>query len=59
MVKVILISDISLPYAKIGSWTTLYKNYLQGKHQIDCIICYKTYFTRKYFFFSIYNRTTQ
>lgn len=41
MVKVILISDISLPYAKIGSWTTLYKNYLQGKHQIDCIICYK------------------
>lgn len=41
MPKVILISQVPLPYQKIGSWTTLYKNYLQHNHQIDCIICEK------------------
>jgi glycosyltransferase involved in cell wall biosynthesis len=39
MPKVILLSQFSLPYSKIGSWTTLYKNYLQGEHQIDFIVC--------------------
>lgn len=37
--KVILISQLPLPYSKIGSWTTLYKNYLESNHQIDHIIC--------------------
>lgn len=37
--KVILISQLPLPYPKIGSWTTLYKNYLESNHQIDYIIC--------------------
>jgi len=39
MPKVILLSQFPLPYSKIGSWTTLYKNYLQGEHQIDFIVC--------------------
>ncbi|WP_026714572.1 glycosyltransferase family 4 protein [Flavobacterium daejeonense] len=39
MTKVILISQVPLPYEKIGSWTTLYKNYLQQDHQIDFIVC--------------------
>lgn len=40
MTKVILISQMPLPYHKIGSWTTLYKNYLESdSHQIDFIIC--------------------
>jgi len=39
MAKVILISQFPLPYSKIGSWTTLYQNYLEGKHSIDYIIC--------------------
>lgn len=39
MTKVILISNLSLPYAKIGSWTTLYHNYIAGQHQVDYIIC--------------------
>ncbi|PWA09941.1 glycosyltransferase family 4 protein [Flavobacterium laiguense] len=37
--KVILLSQVSLPFSGIGSWTTLYKNYLQGDHQIDFIVC--------------------
>lgn len=37
--KVILISQLPLPYPKIGSWTTLYKNYLNDDHQIDYIVC--------------------
>jgi glycosyltransferase involved in cell wall biosynthesis len=41
MTKVILISQFPLPYLKIGSWTTLYKNYLEGNHQIDYIVCEK------------------
>ncbi|KRD07462.1 glycosyl transferase family 1 [Flavobacterium sp. Root901] len=42
MTKTILISQVPLPYSKIGSWTTLYKNYLQGDHRIDYVICPKT-----------------
>jgi glycosyltransferase involved in cell wall biosynthesis len=39
-VKVILISHLPLPYHSIGSWTTLYHNYIRkNKHQIDAIIC--------------------
>jgi len=41
MAKVILLSQYPLPYSKIGSWTNMYKNYLQGQHQIDYIICEK------------------
>ncbi|QSS96403.1 glycosyltransferase family 4 protein [Psychroflexus sp. ALD_RP9] len=38
--KVILISHLPLPYHGIGSWTTLYHNYMiKGRHQIDAIIC--------------------
>lgn len=39
--KVILISQSELPSTKIGSWTVLYKNYLEGNHAIDYIICPK------------------
>ena len=39
MPKVILLSQVALPFSKIGSWTTLYKNYLQGNHSIDYIVC--------------------
>ena len=39
MSKVILISQIELPSSSIGSWTTLYKNYLEGNHEIDYLIC--------------------
>ena len=41
MAKVILLSQIPLPYTKIGSWSTLYGNYFQENHQIDFIICPK------------------
>jgi glycosyltransferase involved in cell wall biosynthesis len=41
MSKVILISQIPLPYSKIGSWTTLYDNYLRNQSKIDCVICQK------------------
>ena len=41
MPKVILISQAPLPYSKIGSWTTMYKNYLEVNHQIDYIVCEK------------------
>lgn len=41
MVKVILLSQVSLPFSKIGSWTTLYKNYLEKNHEIDYIVCSK------------------
>jgi len=40
-VKVILISQVPLPFSKIGSWTTLYKNYLEDHNQIDYIVCCK------------------
>ncbi|PVX46624.1 glycosyltransferase involved in cell wall biosynthesis [Flavobacterium sp. 103] len=39
MTKVILLSQVPLPFSKIGSWTTLYKNYLQKEHQVDFIVC--------------------
>jgi glycosyltransferase involved in cell wall biosynthesis len=39
MPQVILISQVPLPFSNIGSWTTLYKNYLNGEHQVDWIIC--------------------
>lgn len=39
MSKVILLSQFPLPFSKIGSWTTIYKNYLNGNHQIDFIVC--------------------
>ncbi|MBD3583437.1 glycosyltransferase family 4 protein [Flavobacterium selenitireducens] len=40
MPKVILVSTFPLPYSKIGSWTTMYRNYLEsGNHNIDHIIC--------------------
>ncbi|MDR6846421.1 glycosyltransferase family 4 protein [Flavobacterium granuli] len=41
MIKVVLISQFPLPYSKIGSWTTLYKNYLENDNKIDCIVCPK------------------
>lgn len=40
MPKVILISQNPLPNPKIGSWTTMYKNYFESKkNSIDTIIC--------------------
>ncbi len=39
MPKVILISQVPLPYHTIGSWTTLYKNYFHRNHLIDTIVC--------------------
>lgn len=40
MTKVVLISQVPLPYSKIGSWTTLYKNYiLSNENLIDYVIC--------------------
>lgn len=39
MSKVILISQVPLPHKNIGSWTTLYKNYLENNHKIDYIVC--------------------
>lgn len=41
MIKVILLSQEPLPFSKIGSWTTLYKNYLENSHKIDYIVCPK------------------
>jgi glycosyltransferase involved in cell wall biosynthesis len=43
MPKVILISQFPLPYHGIGSWTTLYDNYLESNHHcIDAILCEKS-----------------
>ncbi len=41
MPEIILFSQIPLPYSKIGSWSTLYDNYLSQNHQIDFLICEK------------------
>lgn len=41
MAKVILLSQFPLPYSHIGSWTTMYRNYLQGKNSIDILVCEK------------------
>lgn len=38
-VKTLLLSQFPLPYAHIGSWTTLYRNYLSAAHGIDILIC--------------------
>lgn len=43
MAKVILLSQIQMPFHKIGSWTTLYKNYLSDSHSIDYIVCEKPF----------------
>ena len=61
MSKVILISQIPLPYSKIGSWTTLYDNYLKNDDEIDIIICPYTaiqYPNKKYYFFAIFVLST-
>lgn len=42
--KVVLISQFALPYSKVGSWTKLYKSYLEGDHNIDYIVCPKPEF---------------
>ncbi|WP_159023053.1 glycosyltransferase family 4 protein [Formosa sp. L2A11] len=47
MTKVILLSQFPLPYHKIGSWTTMYKNYLESNHNIDYIVCEKPEFLFK------------
>ena len=40
MAEVILISQFALPYSKIGSWTTLYSNYIENyPHLLDYVIC--------------------
>jgi hypothetical protein len=39
MPKVILLSQVALPFSEIGSRTTLYKNYLARDHLVDCIVC--------------------
>ena len=39
MPKVILLSQVSLPFSNIGSWTTLYKNYFQDNHTVDYVVC--------------------
>ncbi|NAS29824.1 glycosyltransferase [Flavobacteriaceae bacterium R38] len=41
MPETVLLSQYPLPYHKLGSWTTLYMNYLNTDHQIDHIICEK------------------
>ncbi|HEU0135866.1 MAG TPA: glycosyl transferase family 1, partial [Flavobacterium sp.] len=38
-------SNFPLPYHKVGSWTTLYQNYLSDKHQINVIVCPEPKFT--------------
>lgn len=53
MSKVILLSQIPLPYSQIGSWTTLYKNYLESEHNIDAIVCPKPDFNFKNIQYSI------
>lgn len=56
MSKVILVSKAPLPFSEIGSWTTLYKNYLENDHKIDCIVCLKpqnTYDGIKYSFVNL------
>jgi len=41
MAQTILISQVPLPYSQIGSWTTLYHNYLIDNPEIDYIVCEK------------------
>lgn len=58
MHKVILFSQVPLPYSKIGSWTTLYDNFLRENTGIDILICPKPeqkYTNIEYECFSINN----
>lgn len=41
MPKVILLSQLELPYSNIGSWTTMYDYYLKSNHKVDYLICPK------------------
>ncbi|HEY1193470.1 glycosyltransferase family 4 protein [Flavobacterium sp.] len=41
LIEVILISQVPLPYSKMGSWTTLYNDYLEKDHKINYVICPK------------------
>ena len=43
MPQVILLSQFSLPYNKIGSWTTLYGNYLRKGNLVNYIVCEKPF----------------
>lgn len=55
MPKVILFSQIPLPYSKIGSWSTLYDNYLREPNGVALIICpkpEKNYNNIQYAYFS-------
>ncbi len=56
LVEVILISQASLPYPKVGSWTTLYNNYLENDNNINYIVCpkpEKKYNSTQYYFADI------
>lgn len=57
MTKVILISQLPLPYSRIGSWTTLYQNYFNENDTIDYIICEKPDSPFKHTQYEIVNRT--
>lgn len=39
--KIVLIAQFPLPYNKIGSWSSLYKNYLDQENPVDYLICQK------------------
>lgn len=41
MSRVVLISDFPLPYIKVGSWTTIYQNYLCEQGLVDIVVCPK------------------
>lgn len=41
MAKVIILSQVALPNLNIGSWPTLYDNYLRSNHEVDYIVCSK------------------
>ncbi len=43
MAKVVLLSKSPIPYSKIGSWTTMYHNYILNNHKIDYLICEEPY----------------
>ena len=59
MSKIILLSRFPLPYGKIGSWTTLYNNYLQSDTQmIDVVICPEPHLYYKNIKYSIVRQQT-
>lgn len=41
MPNVVILSQIPLPYNHVGSWTTLYHNYLKSQHLVNYIVCPK------------------